>query len=278
LASFLEDPRLPVVLEYLEAGAQCPTCTFNPDRKSRLDETDGLPPLDALERLGKTARAVGGLKALSGRHQEALTIFLSLYSLGSHLEEEGSLTLGYLGFSLRRKLALPALRDLKAMNPPRSVLVEMISYFRKRPRPLVKKKFFMVTSRQEFENWIAEARAHPERVARDLQLSMTTTGPEFHFRESHNGEPSPRTDEIRAWCEFLSCPQIDGLLEEARWFFDQYLAAASPGRHGAPAVWEIQKAARKSTNPFVRVCLPAFARTFLWERDLERTIQSLLHW
>ncbi len=145
---YLNGVKMRNVTRLLSLGAACSECNFFPDR--RYEPQDNVPPYKRLREMMRTVRGIGIMHQISGRYEDALQAYSSIYRLGHHLELDGVLVGAIIGISFR-KAALACIKDLLAQKVPEPVRQNALAFLKAQRRPAVdlkpliavEKKFIM---------------------------------------------------------------------------------------------------------------------------------------
>ncbi|MBF0545965.1 MAG: hypothetical protein HQM08_16095 [Candidatus Riflebacteria bacterium] len=131
---FLTEGKNQNILRMLRAGGSCQQCTFCPDNKGDFD--DIVPPYKLLRQLGGYAGILGLLSEKEGNPKEALEIYLDIFRLGKHIEENGCLIDGMVALGICKK-ALPLLKSFKEKHPEPEWQEKIKSFFSSSQRPTI---------------------------------------------------------------------------------------------------------------------------------------------
>jgi hypothetical protein len=172
------------VIRLLKAGAQCSTCVFNPDKQFFPD--DSIPPYKRLREMVRVVCAIGALKALDGKHQEALDLFKAVYRFGQHLEQEGLLISGMIGVDFRKR-ALSAMVDLRAMTPAETVIVDLKAFLNTIPKPPMDIPCLILGGKNCFAGMCQWYKNNPEAFGTNLKLVKTATGSTIVIASDESG-------------------------------------------------------------------------------------------
>ncbi|MBF0499707.1 MAG: hypothetical protein HQM09_06220 [Candidatus Riflebacteria bacterium] len=155
---YLDNSAQTKALQLLKRGGACPNCSFNPD--SSLSD-DSIPPYERLEQLARFANVSGGMRARDGNFSEAVDLFIAIYQLGQHLEEDGQIYSAMVGYGLRKNLALVSMKNLLGMNPPPEVRTKLMQFLNALPNPVLGSKRILERERVIMINFLREVKSRP---------------------------------------------------------------------------------------------------------------------